>query len=202
MIAHVPNGTAGEFETFLIGPKGKTTKLKEKNIMKNSTGSQGRPAAQLACGAAIAAVYVVLTLAFAPISYGPIQIRISEALCILPYFTPAAIPGLFLGCMIANLLGTAAMPDVIFGSIATLIGAAGSYALRKNRYLVSLPPIVSNMLIIPWVLRCAYGAEDMIWFLMVTVGIGEILAVGVLGQLLLTALERYKNVIFGKALAA
>lgn len=170
--------------------------------MKNKTGNRKTPVAQLAYGAAIAAVYVVLTLAFAPISYGPIQFRISEALCILPYFTPAAIPGLFLGCLIANLLGTAAMIDVVFGSIATLIGALGSYALRRNRWLVSVPPVLSNMLIIPWVLRYAYGAEDMVWFLSVTVGIGEILAAGVLGQLLLTALERYKNIIFGKALAA
>lgn len=148
-------------------------------------------------GAAIAAIYVTLTLMFQPISYGPIQFRISEALCILPYFTPAAVSGLFVGCLTANLLGTAAALDVIFGSLATLIGAAGSYALRGNRYLVSLPPILSNTVMIPWVLRYAYGAEDMIWFMMVTVGIGEILAVGVLGQLLLTALEKYSVVIFG-----
>ena len=167
-------------------------------MKENRTGVQN-PIRQMACGAVIAAVYVAVTLAFAPISYGPIQFRISEALCILPYFTPAAIPGLFLGCMIANLLGTAALPDVIFGSIATLIGAAGSYALRKNRFMVSVPPILSNALIIPWVLRNAYGAEDMIWFLVVTIGIGEILAVGVLGQILLRVLEKYRTVIFGKA---
>lgn len=162
-------------------------------------GDRNDPIRQMAYGAAIAAIYVVLTLVFAPISYGPIQFRISEALCILPYFTPAAIPGLFLGCMISNLLGTAAMLDVIFGSIATLIGAVGSYALRKNRFMVSIPPILSNALIIPWVLRYAYGAEDLIWFLIVTVGIGEILAVGVLGQILLGVLEKYKSVIFGSA---
>lgn len=77
-------------------------------------------------GAVIAAVYVVLTMAFAPISFGPIQFRISEALCILPFFTPAAVPGLFIGCFLSNFLCGAALPDVIFGSLATLIGAVGS----------------------------------------------------------------------------
>jgi len=149
-------------------------------------------------GAVIAAIYVVLTMVFQPISFGPIQFRISEALCVLPYFTPAAIPGVFIGCLIANMLGGSVIMDVIFGSLATLIGAAGSWMLRKNRYMVSLPPILSNTIIIPWVLRYAYGAEDMIWFMMITVGIGEILAIGVLGQLLITALDRYKNVIFGR----
>ena len=76
-------------------------------------------------GAVIAALYVVLTMVFAPISFGPVQVRIAEALCILPMFTPAAIPGLFIGCLIANLIGGGIILDVIFGSIATLIGAVG-----------------------------------------------------------------------------
>lgn len=151
---------------------------------------------QMVFGAAIAAVYVVLTLLFQPISFGPIQFRISEALCILPYFTSAAVPGVFLGCLIANFFGGSAVLDVVFGSLATLIGAIGSRCLRKNRWLVSVPPILSNVIIIPWVLRYAYGAEDMIWFMMITVGIGEVLAIGVLGQLLLTALNKYRHVIF------
>ena len=83
-------------------------------------------------GAAIAAIYIVLTLVFAPISFGPVQFRISEALCVLPFFTPAAIPGLFIGCFLSNLLAGAMTMDVIFGSLATLIGAVGSYALRRN----------------------------------------------------------------------
>lgn len=146
--------------------------------------------------AVIAAIYVVLTLVFAPISFGPIQFRISEALCILPFFTPAAIPGLFLGCLLSNLLVGAVVMDVVFGSIATLLGAMGSYALRKNKWTVCLPPIVANTIIIPWVLRYAYGATDMIPFMMLTVGIGEILAIGVLGNVLLATLERYGYVIF------
>ena len=130
--------------------------------MKNN--ATNSPVLTLVYGAAIAAIYVVLTMVFLPISFGPIQFRISELLCVLPYFTPAAIPGLFIGCLLANFLGGAAALDVIFGSIATLIGAVGSYLLRKNRYLVSVPPILANMIIVPWVLRFAYGSEDMIWF--------------------------------------
>lgn len=147
-------------------------------------------------GALIAALYVALTMMFAPISFGPVQFRISEALCILPFFTPTAIPGLFLGCLISNLLGTAVIMDVICGSLATLIGAVGSYWLRQHKYLVCLPPILANTLIIPWVLRYAYGSTDLVPFMMLTVGIGEVLAIGVLGNGLLALLERYKYVIF------
>lgn len=147
-------------------------------------------------GAMIAAIYVVLTLAFAPIAFGPIQFRISEALVILPYFTPAAVPGVFIGCLLSNLLGSGVVLDIIFGSLATLIGAVFSYMLRKHKFLVCVPPIVSNVLIVPWVLRYAYGASEMIPYLMLTVGIGEVLAIGVLGNVLLVVLERYKGVIF------
>lgn len=151
----------------------------------------------LVFGALIAAIYVVLTMVFRPISYGPIQFRISEVLCVLPYFTPAAIPGVFIGCLISNMLGGAVLMDVVFGSLATLIGALGSWLLRKNRWLVSVPPILSNTLIIPWVLKFAYGSEDLVWYMMITVGIGELLAIGVLGQLLITVLAKYRNIIFG-----
>ncbi len=111
-------------------------------------------------------------------------------------FTPAAIPGLFVGCLLSNILGGAVPLDVIFGSLATLIGALGSWYLRRHRWCVCLPPIMANTLIIPWVLRYAYGAEEMIAFSAVTVGIGEILAIGVLGNVLLAALSAYKNLVF------
>ncbi len=150
----------------------------------------------------IAALYTALTVALAPVSYGAVQFRISEALCILPYFTPAAVPGLFLGCLISNgvgaAMGTTVVLDMIFGSLATLIGAAGSYALRRNRWLVCIPPIAANTIIIPWVLRYAYGSPDMIPYMMLTVGIGEVLAVGVLGNILLAMLSRYSGRIFGR----
>lgn len=146
--------------------------------------------------AAIAAVYVVLTLVFAPISYGEIQVRISEALTILPYFTPAAVPGLFIGCLIANITGGAIIWDVIFGSIATLLGAIGTYRLKQNRWLAPLPPIISNTLIVPLVLRFGYGVSLPIPLLMVFIAIGEIISCYVLGELLLTLLARYQGKIF------
>ena len=107
--------------------------------------------------AAIAAVYTVLTALAAGfgLASGAIQVRFSEALTVLPFFTPAAIPGLTIGCLISNIVTGCALPDVIFGTLATFLGAIGSYALRKNRFLVSIPPIVSNMIIIPFVLTYA-----------------------------------------------
>ena len=90
--------------------------------------------------AMIAAIYVVLCVVFQPISYGPIQTRIAEALTVLPFFTPAAIPGLFVGCLIANVLGGGIILDVIAGSVATLIAAFATYALRnKSKYLDEQP---------------------------------------------------------------
>jgi len=152
----------------------------------------------MAQGAVIAAVYVVLTLAFAPISFGAIQFRISEALCILPYFTSAAIPGVSFGCLLANILGGAALPDIVFGTLATLIGAVISYRLRNvSKWLVGLPPILANAIIIPFVLKYAYGLPDLIPYMMLTVGVGEVLAVGVLGNLLMLSLEPKSNFIFG-----
>ena len=135
--------------------------------------------------ALIAAVYVVLTLVFAPFSYGEIQVRISEALTILPFFTPAAIPGLFVGCILANLLGGAIPLDIAFGSIATLIGAVFTYKLRNsNKWLAPVPPIVANAVLVPFV------------------GAGEIISCGIFGMVLLTALSKYKNTLFGKQAAA
>ena len=150
--------------------------------------------------AMIAAIYVVLTYVFAPFSFGEVQIRIAEALTILPVFTPAAIPGLFVGCIVGNILGGAILPDIIFGSIATLIGAFFTYQLRNtNRFLAQLPPIIANTVIVPFVLRYGYGVALPIPFMMLTVGVGEVVGCGVLGLVLYTALNRYKNVIFKTA---
>lgn len=144
--------------------------------------------------ALIAAVYVVLCIVFAPISYGEIQVRVAEALVILPFFTPAAIPGLFIGCFLSNMIGGSVLVDMVFGSLATLIGAAGSWYLRRSRILVLLPPIIANTLIVPFVLRYGYGVPLPIPFLMLTVGIGEVIAVGVLGTGLLNVLVRYRRI--------
>ena len=149
--------------------------------------------------AVIAALYVVLVVVFNYISFGPIQFRVAEALTILPYFTPAAIPGLFIGCILANVIGGAVVWDIIFGSIATLIGAVFTYLLRKkSKFLAPLPPVLANTIIVPWVLKYAYGAEEMVWFMAVTVGIGEILACYVLGMILLFALNKVRRQIFGE----
>lgn len=144
----------------------------------------------------IAAIYVVLIYIFQPSSSGVIQVRVAEALTILPMFTPAAIPGLTLGCFLGNLLTGSVILDVVFGSLATLIGALGSYGLRKFKFLVPLPPILANIIIVPWVLRYAYHVPDAIPYMMLTVGIGEVISCGILGMLLMIGLNRYKNVIF------
>ena len=154
----------------------------------------------LAYGAAIAAIYVALTMAFQPISFGPVQFRISEALCILPFFTPAAIPGLFVGCLIGNILGGAILPDIVFGSIATLIGAFFTWKLREQKPVVAtFPPIISNIIIVPFVLRYGYGVTLPIPFMMLTVGIGEVISCTVLGLIVYGALKKYKSTLFRTA---
>ncbi|CUX37502.1 QueT transporter family protein [Clostridium sp. C105KSO13] len=151
----------------------------------------------MAQAAMIAAIYVVLTLLFAPFSYGEVQVRISEALTILPVFTPAAVPGLLIGCLISNILGGSILPDIIFGSLATLIGAFFTWRLRnKNKFLAPLPPIVSNMIIVPFVLRYGYQIPLPLPLMMLTVGIGEVISCGILGMLLYTALHKYRRTIF------
>ncbi len=127
--------------------------------------------------AMIAAIYVVLCLVFEPISYGAIQTRVAEALTVLPFFTPAAIPGLFVGCLIGNILGGAVLPDIIFGSLATLIGAVCTWKLRDQKHwIAALPPVVANICIVPFVLRYAYGVMLPIPLMMLTVGIGEVIS--------------------------
>ena len=145
-------------------------------------------------GAVIAALYVVLTLIFAPISFGVMQIRVAEMLTILPMFTPAAIPGLFIGCNLANLLAGASIWDIVFGSIATLIGAAGGYVLRSNRWLVPIPTIVSNTVFIPLVLRYAYGSNLPLLLIAGSVAVGEVIGCYVLGELLASVLLRRRRI--------
>ncbi|MCR5025698.1 MAG: QueT transporter family protein [Lachnospiraceae bacterium] len=149
--------------------------------------------------AMIAAIYVVFTVFVASfnLASGAIQIRISEAMTVLPAFTNAAVPGLFAGCLLANLITGCAPMDVIFGSIATLIGALGTYALRKkHRFLASVPPIIANTLIVPFVLRYVYNIPGSIPFFMLTVGAGEVISCGILGQILYHALVPLRNKIF------
>ena len=149
--------------------------------------------------AAIAALYVVLTFlanALGLANYA-VQLRFSEALTILPFFTPAAIPGLTVGCLLSNILTGCALPDIIFGTIATLIGSIFTYLLRKNKWLAPVPPILANTIIVPFVLLYAYGIQP-IWLSFITVGAGEILSCGVLGLLLFNLLNKYRYQIFGE----
>ncbi len=146
--------------------------------------------------AMLAALYVVLTMianAFG-LASNAIQIRLSEVLTILPYFTPAAVPGVTVGCLISNLLTGGALPDILFGTLATLTGAVGTYALRKkSRWLAPVPPIVANAVVIPRVLYYAYGITP-VWFSVVTVTIGEVICCGVMGMALLHALLKYRKI--------
>ena len=150
--------------------------------------------------ALIAALYVVLTIfinAFGlGLANGAIQIRISEALTVLPYFTPAAIPGITIGCLLSNLLIGCPPLDIIFGTCATLLGALGSYALRRYKWLVPLPPIIANTIIVPYVLRYAYDIPDAIPYLMATVGAGEVISCYILGMFLLCSLSTFGKQLF------
>lgn len=147
--------------------------------------------------AVIAALYVVLTTlsAMMGLDKGVVQFRISEALTVLPCLTPAAIPGLFIGCLLSSVFNMAIPADVVFGSLATLIGAIGTYMIgRRVKWLSSLPPVLANTLIVPLVLRYGYHAEGTVLFFMLTVGIGELVCASVLGTVLLYALpKRLKN---------
>ena len=137
-------------------------------------------------GALIAALYVGLTYVSTMfgLASGAIQFRISEALCILPVFMPEAIPGLFIGCIISNIIGGSVLWDIVFGSIATLIGAVGAYTLRllpvKFKWIATLPNLLSNMIIVPFILMYAYGIEGGFLALAISVGIGEAVC-GVIG---------------------
>lgn len=210
--------------------------MKTLNGLKPATWSGDRVLYIVQAGI-IAAVYVVLTVVFAPFGFGEIQVRISEALTILPFFLPAAVPGLFIGCIIGNTLGGAVLPDILFGSLATLIGAVltyligrryhtGIHHMRNNNMqsysmqnyhtsveghdsrdlvgsstgnensfikkliLAALPPIIANAIIVPFVLRYAYGVPMPIPLMMVTVGVGEIISCGILGVILGNGINR------------
>ncbi len=161
----------------------------------------------MAQAAMIAALYIVLTFianAFGLANYA-VQIRFSEALTVLPYFTPAAVPGLFIGCLLSNILTGCALPDIVFGSLATLLGALGTYALRKWKWCAPVCPILANTVIVPLILVYGYGLmiEGMslaqcLGFYCLTVGAGEVISCGILGMILLTALQKYGNRLFVK----
>lgn len=181
-------------------PSTRKTKLKETN------GYERQKVTFIVQAAVIAALYVVLTFVANALGLAShtIQVRFSEALCILPVFTPAAIPGLWIGCLLANLLTGAVIYDVIFGSIATLLAAVCTYLLRNHKIACTFPPVIFNMIIVPFVLVYAYGIPAVYFhgvnvtipFNTMTVGIGEVISVCVLGSILMRVLAKYRNVMF------
>lgn len=163
----------------------------------------------LSQAAMIAALYVVLTILAHSLGLasGSIQVRFSEALTVLPFFTTAAIPGLTIGCLVSNLITGAALPDIVFGPLATLLGALGTWTLGKIargtsgqksslcKWLFPLPPILANGIIIPFVLKYAYGIIPL-WFSFITVTAGEIISCGIFGLILLFSLWKYRGLLF------
>ncbi len=149
----------------------------------------------ITASAVIAALYVVLSVVSGlfGLSAGVFQLRLSEVLTVLPFLTPAAVPGLAIGCAVYGLISGAVVWDVVFGTAATLIAAACTHALRKKSpYLACLPPIVANTLIIPPVLAFAYGAPQSLALCAMGVFLGELVACGLLGTLLLRLLVKLK----------
>ena len=160
----------------------------------------------LAQAGLIAALYVVLTAIANSLGLAnyAIQLRFSEALCVLPMFTPAAIPGLFIGCLISNLIGGCIWQDVVFGSLATLLAAVGVYLIGKcigtrpklGAVLAGLPAVVANTLIVPPILKFAYGFPGSVWYFYLTVCIGEMISAWLLGALVYAALYKRREKIF------
>ena len=160
--------------------------------MKNTIERRRNAILYVCYGAIIAALYVVLTWlsAIFKLDSGVIQFRLSEALCILAVFTPAAIPGMTIGCLLSNLIFTGNAYDMIFGTLATFLGVLGVYLLRKLPYIAPIPYVLSNAIIVPLVLRFAYGVPDAFWFLIVTVGLGEVVCALGGGIVLYTVFKR------------
>ena len=151
-----------------------------------------RDTKMLAQSGLIAALYAVLCMVSTALglSSGAVQLRLSEALCLLPCLTAAAVPGLTLGCLIANILSGCILWDTLFGTFATFLGALGTRLLREKGIISALPPVLSNTIIVPLILSYAYHLDQALGWLMLSVGLGELLSCGVLGTLLLGALRR------------
>lgn len=156
----------------------------------------------LTYGAAIAAIYAVLCIATLQLSYGPLQFRLSEALCVLPLLTPAAVPGLFVGCIVANLFSSLGPIDLVVGSFATLLAAFGTLQCRRirspwaRRLIAPLFPVLINGVLIGLELTYVYtgqvfGAAFFTYFIQIIVS--EALVCYAVGIPLLLVLERIRN---------
>ena len=144
---------------------------------------------RLVRAAVIAALYAVLTLALQPISYGPLQVRLSEAFTLLPILLPEAVGGVTLGCLLANLLGGSMLPDIVFGTLATFLAAVLTRRLRKRFWPAASMPVLFNELIVGAVVHFCYAPEMALWLCMVTVALGEAVACYIVGPILLKALR-------------
>jgi uncharacterized membrane protein len=182
---------------FLAGSEG----LSDPALLFHNARRKGEPmkkpvfsARNLTLAAIVAALYAAITLLFAPISYGPVQFRVSEALTILPVLFPQAIPGLAVGCLIANLLGSATPWDVVFGTLATFLAALLTRRLRKNVWLAAAPPVVCNAVIVGLVLHFTL-ADALLIPTILSVGLGEAVVVYALGVPMIATLRRVPRVL-------
>ncbi len=195
---HPPEASRPERAANETKKLGRVIIMKRENGLRAATWS-GEKVLFITQAGIIAAIYVVLTVVFAPFGFGEVQVRVSEMLTILPFFMPSAIPGLFVGCLIGNTLGGAVVPDIIFGSLATLVGAVVTHYIgknypdisTKNLILAALPPIIANAIVVPFVLKYAYAVPLPIPLMMLTVGIGEVVSCGVFGVMLGRAMGRF-----------
>ena len=153
---------------------------------------------RLTRGALIAALYVVFTLLSAAfgLSSGVIQCRLSEALNVFALYLPEAVPGLAVGCLAANLITGAEVLDVVFGALATFVGALGAYVLRKKPLAALWMPVVSNTLIIPLLLKFAYGVSGSVWYIAAAVAVGETVSCVLVGYLLRLPVEKNQTRLF------
>lgn len=140
----------------------------------------------------IAAIYTALCLILHPISFGfgGIELRVSEALTLMPVLMPAAIPGLFIGCLLANLLGGATLLDVIFGSLTTLAAAMLTRKCRNKPVLAAFWPVILNAVVIGSLLRYAYGVAMPLWLCMLSIGAGQAVACYGIGLPVMRMMER------------
>ncbi|GAA0748219.1 QueT transporter family protein [Clostridium oceanicum] len=145
--------------------------------------------------ALIAAIYSILTISLAPISYGQLQVRVSESLTLLPFFSSYSILGVFVGCIISNIIGGNGIIDIVFGSLTTLIAAILTYYIGKSnlrfkKILAPLPPIILNAIVIGFILN--YTLKLPLFLSMIWVGIGEAISCYILGLLLVSIIEKNK----------
>ena len=144
----------------------------------------------LARGAIIAALYTALTVLLAPLSYGEVQIRFSEAFTLLPILMPEAVPALLVGCLLSNILGGCTIFDIVFGSLATLLAAVCTRRLREKFWLAALMPVLFNGVIVGAVVHFCYSPAIALPLCMLSVAAGEAVACLVVGPLLISVLRR------------